>query len=80
MKKIDEAILEELKRRGPGTRIELTKRLAGRMQHALNRLSNTGAVYKVNNSPYRRVDEKVYSLFSDPIRWSPSDPAFARRV
>ena len=80
LKKLDEAILEELARRGPGSRVELTRRLAGRMQNALNRLSDAGLVHKIRNSPDRRVDEKVYSLTPDQIRSPPFDPKFDRRV
>jgi hypothetical protein len=65
--KLDEAILEEIKRAGPGSRPELIRRLAGRMTAALDRLVDAGVLYKVNNNPYRPVDEKVYSLSPEPI-------------
>ena len=76
--KLDEAILEEIKRAGPGSRPALIRRMAGRMTPALDRLTNAGLLYKVNNRPDRPVHEKVYSLSPDPIDWSRSGPAFAR--
>jgi hypothetical protein len=80
VKKLDEAILEELERNGPGSRVELTRRLAGRMQPALKRLVDSGAVYRVGNRPDRRVDEKVYSLSPDPIQWPQPGPIIGRKA
>jgi hypothetical protein len=74
--KLDEAILEEIKRAGPGSRPELIRRMAGRMTPALDRLIEGGLLYKVSNRPDRPVSEKVYSLSPDPIDWSRSGPAF----
>jgi hypothetical protein len=70
--KLDEAILEEIKRAGPGSRPELIRRLAGRMTPALDRLTDAGLLYKINNSPDRPVNEMVYSLSPYPIDWSRS--------
>jgi hypothetical protein len=70
--KLDEAIVEEFERAGPGSRPELTRRLADRMAPALSRLTDAGILYPVSNSPDRPVNEKVYSLSPDLIDWSPS--------
>jgi hypothetical protein len=78
--KLDEAILEEIRRAGPGSRPELIRRLSGRMTPALDRLTDAGVVYRVNNSPDRPVNEKVYSLSPDPIDWSRSGPSQGRRM
>jgi hypothetical protein len=53
--KLDEAILEEIKRAGPGSRPELIRRMAGRMTPALDRLTDGGLLYKVGNRPDRPV-------------------------
>jgi hypothetical protein len=74
--RLDEAIVEELARFGQGTRKEIVERLAGRMQHALDRLANSGKIYKLDG-PYAG-NEKVYSLSPRLVR--PISGPIYRRV